>query len=152
MFILIILGFNFCYSQESDKDIETIKKDIIGVWTFKKTLCKGVEQPKIWFGEKYHFKSKKVTLTISCPNKTIRKTFRYKITKKHSDEENKDIIVIEFFTNKQIPNHDDICLTGRKFPVYNYLNPVINNNVLTTLREYDPGCYDVLEKEINTDH
>ena len=137
--ILTIISCNFCYSQQVDKEIEAIKKEIIGNWKESDTTSLKV---------KYRFTSKKITVIVYCQGNTVlKRTMNYSLKKEYINELKRDVIVLALPAKaKKLTSHDcDICRekTLDHSTFYDWYDLVIKNNKLTS-------CYDNSKKDCTT--
>ena len=79
--IFTIISFNICYSQQLDKDVETVKKEIIGTWVPSIVDTAGLNT-KYYYTEKHTFTAKKYIISITCAHRhTKTKKIRYSVKK-----------------------------------------------------------------------
>ena len=136
---MTIISCNFCYSQQLDKDIEAIKKEIIGNWKASDTTSLKV---------KYRFTSKKITVIVHCQGKTVlKRTMNYSLKKEYINELKRDVIILVLPAKaKKLASHDcDICKekTLDHSTFYDWCDLVIKNNKLTS-------CFDIIKKDCIT--
>ena len=135
---MTIISCNFFYSQQLDKDIENLKKEVIGNW-------RDADTTSYWKIE-YHISSKKITLIVNCPdNSVVKKTMSYTIEKRHDGEQNREVIVLALPTSrKKIASHDcDICRekTLNHICFWDWTNIVITKNQMTFCLYSGKECY-----------
>ena len=149
---MTIINYNFCYSQQVDKDIEILKKEIIGTWVSTIIDTTGFNT-KYYYTEKHTFTAKKYTVQRICgKNKIKTKTIKYYFKRTFIEEIGKDIITLVFVGNKKLTSYEYLspCLDKnlKDFNFQDWQDIIIKNNIMSFF--YDTSKLsdrDVLKKE-----
>lgn len=131
---MTIISYNLCYSQQVDKDIAAVQKEIIGTWKSPNIDTTGFYSYQ-FFTQKHTFTSKKYTITILCKNcKPRTKTMRYSLKKTYIEELGKDIITIVLPNAYKLTTYEYIVCDDKKLKDYyplNWENIIIKSDTLT---------------------
>ena len=136
--IFIFLSCDLSFAQKADKEIEALKTGLLGSWRDSDTAA--------FWKIGYHFSSRKMTISVYCPDHTVVKTtMKYSVEKRRDDEQNKDIIVLALPSKrKKVASHDcDLCRekTLDHICFWDWTNIVIANNQLSFCLYTGKECY-----------
>ena len=138
--ILTIIYCNFCYSQQLDKDIEILKKEIIGTWVSTIIDTAGFNT-KYYYTEKHTFTSKKYTISITCAHRqTKTKTIHYSFKKTYIEELGKEVITLVFPESGKLTSYEYIICEDKNLKDYyaiSWQDVVIKNGTLTFHHYFD---------------
>ena len=140
---MTIINCNFCYSQQLDKDIEAVKKEIIGTWRHADTTAT--------IKSKYQITSKKITVIVYCQGNTVlKRTLKYSFKKEYIDELRRDVIVLVLPAKaKKLASHDcDMCYekTLDHLAFYDWYDLAIKNNKLTSCYDIKKDCITLIKE------
>jgi hypothetical protein len=138
LILFTFLSFNFCFAQKSDKDIEAIKKGLIGNWRDSDTTS--------YWKVGYHISSKKITFYVYCPDKSVvKRTMSYTIEKRYEEEQHREVIVLILpAKRRKIASHEcDICKerTLDHIALWDWTDIVISKDQMTFRLYSGKECY-----------